>query len=146
MIVGVDPGKITGVAIWLPEWSLRKIFDYDEVPAAQTIPWIKNALGVFRPTHVACEHFIQGSSRRPMTRQPDAEHVTGALEAYAAEEDSMFVRQPPGPAKKLASDRNLKAIDWFHSTPDGHENDARRQVLLCIATYFPRYYERLTGI
>ena len=156
IIIGVDPGKITGIAMWQsPEARLT----HNGAVAQNTQPWtvaevgptevlscIRGMLLGRRPRLIACERFIQGTGRRPMSYQGDAQHITGEVSALAQVLECPFVRQLPGPAKKIASNAVLKRIGAYTGTPDGHGDDACRQVIRALADNFPEVFADLIGI
>jgi hypothetical protein len=149
IIVGVDPGKVTGLAVWwdpvvwvrpkLPALDVAEVADSDAV-----VPVLRRMLDGRRPDLVAIERFVQTGRR--MTFQPHAQQVVGAVRSFCLEERVALVFQQPGPAKKLASNALLRRIDWSNPTPDGHADDATRHVLLVMATHHPDVFARVTGI
>lgn len=149
IIVGVDPGKVTGVAVWHDP----TVFDtarYGELDVAEVedseavVPVLRRMLDGEQPTLVAIERFV--SSGRRMTFQPHAQQVVGAVKSYCLEENVPLIFQQPGPAKKTAPNHVLKSIGWYRPTPDDHANDAVRHVLRCLATYHTDVYARVVGI
>jgi hypothetical protein len=156
IIIGVDPGKITGLALWqeLTSETLGsgtvigpiKSWAVAEVGPTQVLPYIRALLRGRKPTLIACERYVQGTGRRAMSYQGDAQHITGEISGLAQELECQFVRQLAGPAKKTGNDQVLKTVGCYTSTPDGHANDACRQVIRALATFYPETYARLVGI
>jgi hypothetical protein len=156
IVIGVDPGKITGIAMWqqlTPETlgsgtiiGPIKSWAVAEVPTTRVLSHIRVVLRGRKPTAIACERFIQGTGRRPMSFQPDAQHITGEMSALAQELGCPFVRQLPGPAKKIASDKVLKQLGCYTVSPDGHANDGCRQVIRYLADHHPDVFAALLGI
>lgn len=143
IVVGVDPGKMTGIAILqLPEVRWLRF----EVPPTRVLPCIREALAGHKPDAIACERFVQGTGRRPMSFQGDAQHITGEVSGLAQELGCPFIRQLAGPSKKIASDKVLKKIGAYIATEDGHANDAARQVIRYLADHHPDVFAELIGI
>lgn len=146
LIVGVDPGKVTGIAIWWSGDPGSPVYRR-EVPAVDVASDLREVLRTFeRPTLIACERFIKATGGRPQTAQPDADRVIGAVRSLADELVVRCVYQSPGPAKRVAPDRLLRQLGWYTRTPDGHANDACRHVLLALATFHVEVFARLTGL
>lgn len=150
ILVGVDPGKVTGVAIW---WSPDHYdSEHTEIESAEvehpgSVPAvIKRMLDGERPALLACERFKQPQGPVHMSAQPDAAQVVGMMRSLAEELHVRCVYQSPGPAKKIAPDALLRRIGWYVKTRDGHDNDARRHVLLLAASFFPETFASITGL
>lgn len=153
IVIGVDPGKITGIALWqtadsfgpgklsgINPWAVA------EVGNTEVLKYIKLLLRGRTPTAIACERFVQGTGRRPMSYQGDAQHITGEVSGLAQDLGCPFVRQLAGPSKKIASDKVLKKIGAYIATEDGHANDATRQVIRYLADHHPEVFAELIGI
>lgn len=156
IIIGVDPGKITGLALYqsltsdaigsgtvigpIKSWAVA------EVTNTQVIPYIRALLRGRKPDAIACERFVQGTGRRSMSYQGDAQHITGEVSALAQDLGCPFIRQLAGPAKKTGNDKILKQLGCYTVTPGGHANDGCRQVVRAMATLFPDFYAQLIGL
>jgi hypothetical protein len=81
------------------------------------------------PCLIATENFAQAKGGRPLTNQPDALRVIGVLRAIADEMNCSLTTNGAGPAKRLANNDRMRRIGWYKYTKDGHETDARRQIL-----------------
>jgi len=152
IVIGVDPGKITGIAFWCsPDAAARPWLQggpwlLTEVPAYKAVKTIRMVMRSCVPTRIACERFVQGSGRRAMTHQPEAPELTGELRELARAYDCHFSLQLPGPAKKMAPNSVLKKIGAYLPTPDGHANDGARQVIRALALDHKPYFVELLGI
>lgn len=149
IIVGVDPGKITGLAVLRLHWQAqlpRTSWSVAEVEATAVLPRLRDLLRGDRPDAIACERFIQGTGRRPMSYQGDAQHITGEVSGFAQANGIIFHRQLAGPAKKTGNDRVLRQLGCYNPTPDGHANDACRQICRIIATLRPDVFAQLIGM
>lgn len=144
-IVGVDPGKLSGVALWVPAVLSTSIYASAELTQDEIIPWIKDQISdaqdvrqtTLRICTFAVEHFQQARGGRPLTSQPDAIRVTEMLRAFADELTCGFITFTPSVAKHLAHNQRMRKIEWYKSTKNGHETDARRQILCAIARHHP---------
>ena len=150
IIIGVDPGKVTGLAVWCdrrcgsdhPERPDTSEVANADVCGAMLRRMLSEHDGV-KPNLIAVERFVQGSRK---TRQPDALHVTGAVGGIASELGVKVVYQSPSPALKIAPNTLLRRIGWYVASPGQHANAAQRHVLLALATFFPETFARLTGV
>lgn len=149
IIVGIDPGKATGIAIWhdpiVFDTSRYGELDVAEIEDSEAVvPVLRRMLDGQLPTLVAIERF-RPTGRR-MTFQPHAQQVVGAIRSFCFEARVPLIFQQPGPAKKIAPNPVLKQLGWNRPTPDGHANDALRHVLRAMASHHPDVYARVVGI
>lgn len=142
IVIGVDPGKVTGIAIWVQGLGWKQA----EVDAIRVLHSIRTMLGGNNPTAIACERYVQGTGRRAMSFQPDAHRVMGELSALHQEFKCAYALQLAGPAKKIASDKVLRQLGCYTPTRDGHANDACRQVIRYLANDYPDVFAALLGI
>jgi hypothetical protein len=149
ILVGVDPGNVTGIAVWWdPDFfdsrERGSTFDVAEVAdSTKVVSVIKRMLDGHRPHLMAVERFKQNPRK---TQQPAAAEVTGAVRSLAEELHVRCVYQSPSPAKKIAPTEVLKRVGWYSPTPDGHQNAALSHVLLLMATYVPVKFAQLVGV
>jgi hypothetical protein len=146
ILIGVDPGKVTGISIWWdPDFYERAhALDVMEVDdSTKVTARIRERLDGARPHLMAVERFHQDPRK---TSQPAASEVTGAVRSLAEELHVRCVYQSPSPAKRIASTALLKRLGWWFPTPDGHQNAATAHVLLLMATFMPVKFGQLTGI
>lgn len=148
ILVGVDPGKVTGIAIWwspedYPSSRYESPLATAEVEAAETIKTVRYMLNGQRPTLMAVERFVQTQRK---THQPEAQQVVGAVRSLADELLVRCVYQNPGSAKKIGSTRRLKQLGFYVATKDNHANSATSHMLLLMATTYPTVYASLVGI
>lgn len=148
ILVGVDPGKVTGIAAW---WSPAVYdsshrgtpLDTAEVEAAHVTATLRRMLDGERPTLIAVERYKQNGRK---THQPQAYEVAGAVRSLAEELTVRCVYQSPSPAQRVGSAARLRQLGWFVKTPGGHANAASGHVLLSLATFYPETYAELLGI
>lgn len=150
ILVGVDPGKVTGISIWWDpnfyDLTLRggSALDVAEVEDSTLVSAvIRRMLDGERPHIILLERCRQNPRK---TNQPEAVEVSGAVRSLAEELRVRCVYQSPSPAKKMAPSALLKRIGWWFPTPDGHQNAATAHVLLGMATYTPQRFAELVGI
>ncbi len=151
IIVGVDPGKVTGISMWcincqplLPETA--EVSDSSAVPKMIRRMAADNDTCHCRIGMIGCERFVTPTSHGALTAQPHARQICGAVESLAADLNVRCLFQGAGPAKKIAPTSLLKKIGWYVATPDQHTNHATCQLLLVIATFFPDTFAELVGI
>lgn len=149
---GFDPGKLTGVAFWVPSIDHKTIFASDELFRDEINPWmeeqLKRALSTpskmglvpVRPCLIATENFTQAKGGQPLTNQPDALRVIGVLRAIADEFCCSLTTNGASPAKKLANNDRMRRIGWYKYTRNGHETDARRQILITASRFHKDLY------
>jgi hypothetical protein len=151
IVIGVDPGKVTGLAVWCDHrcgsaWHTYAPDTLEVEDSTVVAAMLRRMLGEHAGRHpdlMAIERFVQGSRK---THQPHAQRVTGAVAELATELDVKLVYQSPSPALKIAPNALLRRIGWYVPTRDQHANSAQRQVLLVLATFFPETFATLVGI
>lgn len=148
VMFGVDPGKKSGVAFWVPSISHKHIFASAELARDEINPWIQAQIREasivrhmpVRPCLIATENFTQARGGQPLTNQPDALRVIGVLRAIADELNCSLTTNGASPAKRLANNDRMRRIGWYKYTKDGHETDARRQILITAARFHKDLY------
>jgi len=148
ILIGVDPGKITGIAVWWsPDfWEAengKKPLDTAEVEASAVARVLRRMLDGERPTLMAVERYVQGQKK---THQPEAHQVIGVVRSLADELVVRCVYQNPGSAKKIGTTARLKKLGYHVPTKDNHANSATAHMLLLMATFHPTVYAELVGI
>lgn len=149
ILVGVDPGKVTGIAVWWDPFvydNSEKLSDVDTAEVESStfvVPVIRRILDDRRPFAIGVERYIQNPKK---SHQPAASEVTGAVKSLCEELLVRCVYQSPGPAKRAGSTATLKKLGWWTPTPDGHANAALGNMLLLMATVTPQRYAELIGL
>ena len=127
--LAVDPGNVTGVA----GWDGESVFSYQE-PALKATTLVKHTLNLWGSFYyevtVVCESFVPRPGAKSF--QPDAMYTIGALRFVCWELGVPFELQTPAAAKSFSTDAKLKRVGWYKTTEGGHENDARRHLLLAL--------------
>lgn len=146
-VIGVDPGKITGLASY--SWEIvpnqdnqLDSFDASCVPATAIIGRIRDLSRIMKITHIFCEPYIIGQRTTRMTQQTHAMEIIGALKVFCAEEiNAKFVPQQQSISKIFGNKDRLKQFGWYTSNDsENHANDAASQVLLGLAAHYPRLF------
>lgn len=149
VIIGVDPGKETGLALYFNRSLLTK----DSVAASEVLTrvsrWVHNTLGKFGDNAqviIAVERYQVGGNTVKKTRQPDAVEILGALRLIARGNPQVrVVVSNASDAKKIASPATLKRIGWW--TPGhGHINDATCQIIRALAAERPEEFAEVIGL
>ena len=134
-VIGVDPGKQTGVAIY----GNGRFNMGDDMPASEVGLFVDAYITELRaqdPTCrivMACERFNIGGSTLKMTRQADATEVTGKMRDVAKKHGITLIVQNAADAKKMGAPVILRSIGWW--TPrKRHANDAAAHALLALSS------------
>jgi hypothetical protein len=132
-ILAVDPGKVTGWAMWGTT--------DDEVPRADQLPmtlFLSTAEALMDrgsfDTVVVEDYLITAATLRKTRGELNwSLEQLGVLRWLARKYELRFVTQRPADAKRFATDEKLRRLGWYRSTPGGHANDALRHLLLYLA-------------
>lgn len=143
-VLGVDPGKATGVALYnrhlLPDdpkfghfvqqWS-------SDVPTF--VDWAWEAIPALAVTgvYVACERFDITPTTARLGREKENWSIeqAGVLRHLCRRHGQEFVLQDRATPKKMASNEHLRSVGWYVKGPD-HVNDATRHVVVALARRF----------
>jgi len=130
MILAVDPGGTTGVAIWRPHYG---IFTALQVPNGRLgfFEWFDSCDWAAQSKvdlAIVCEDFIIGAHTLKKTLQVDPLRIIGYLEGWSHILDVPFKLQAPATGKGFGTDTKLKHVGWY--TPGlPHATDAARHLL-----------------
>lgn len=150
-VIGVDPGKMTGLArIHGPTSELTT----GSVPAAEVSDilevWLNSPLDAI----IGCERFVITRNTARKTPQHDALEVTGVVRDVVRRSNARggqlrttashrVVDQNMSDAKKFGSPRLIKALGWWRTGALArHQNDAIAQVLKVLADHHPAWVHR----
>ena len=127
-IAAVDPGLMTGVAVWDCTLSLAPYtmqLDTDEF-----YTWVKDTLvDAWFPYDIVCEAFVISQRTVRGSFQPwSLEHI-GLLRWAAWLRKHHFTLQQASAAKRFVTNDRLKSADWYVPGQD-HANDALRHLYL----------------
>lgn len=149
ILVGIDPGKVTGIAVWWDPFVYDSEFKKSCVDTAEVenstsvVAVLRRMLDGDPPFAVAVERYIANTRK---THQPAAGEVTGAVRSLCEQLSVRCVYQSPGFAKRIGTTSRLKQLGWWTPTPDGHANAALGHVLLLMASFMPQRYAELIGL
>ena len=132
MILAVDPGKATGVAMYYPTYPDHPpAFQSAVVPGGLTgfAEWFqdyKDYTGI-----IICEKFTIGAMQTRTTSQYDALYINGYLMGvcYLERHYLTLIQQPVTSAKNFATNDKLKKLGWYDPRDGGHAVDAARHLL-----------------
>lgn len=134
VIVGVDPGKKTGVAVWDIK-TASFIAQWEADPPTYT-DWVIGYLQQSQPGSVlvACERFVISGGTATMGRTDEnwSIELIGWTRHAARRGAQVFVLQSVGDAKKFSSNDRLREAGWYPKGK-GHAADATRHAILARA-------------
>lgn len=139
MIIGVDPGKMTGLWFMI---DTQHCFGH-ELPAMEALDEIERVLQLWntdiRPVTFAVERYDIGGFTTKMSRQPDALEVIGAVKfiAHKLDGEQAHVVMQARSSKTRVTDVVLRRLEWWKRGTAGHMHDAQRHALICAATLTP---------
>lgn len=142
MIIGVDPGLMTGLFVFrtyaanhteVPQGSVQTPAEqipnllHDWIIRANAHMWDDDE-GTEEPhgVYLAVEKFVITGRTAKLSQQTDALEVTGMIKAIAALNDHIPVKQYMKANLKFASDAALKRAGWY-DPKQPHATDAARQ-------------------
>ena len=137
--VGVDPGKATGLVLFVPQTNEFTNSCHDPLDACEQVrAWLIAYPGAV----LAVERYvIGGGSRRVRSGQTDALHVIGVMRWFAhvyVRDPSRFMLEGASDTARVGSRGNLVRLGWVISCPEGHCHRAAAQVALALARTAPR--------
>lgn len=132
-VIGVDPGDGVGVATLFGDYFTSRA--YDDPWIAVTV--IEGMLDAVPDAVVACERYAMVQHNRPMTAQPEALEVTGALRYVCMRRVVRFIQFSPGDAARPGSPTNLRRLGWYRASRYDHANRAAAQVAAALLELAP---------
>ena len=117
MIIGIDPGPTTGIAIWDGYWTFMQIKGIDLIGFLQ-----EHASDI---EVVICENFIKRNN--PGADLSPLEYI-GFVKSFCISYDKKLVLQTPAKGKAFWTNEKLKACG-IYTTGLKHSMDATRHVL-----------------
>lgn len=135
-VIGCDPGKITGLALYSEDVLTRLAVSFIDVAPTLEV-WLDTDV----PTHIGIERFVITRNTARKTQQTDALKVSGIVESLVLHSGIHTVTyQNMSAAKRFGSPTLMRKLGWWstghHAT---HKNDATSQVLELLATNFPSW-------
>jgi len=140
LILAVDPGNVTGVALW-------DLNDLRATPVAAEIATaaaaylavdklINEAADRGDDLEIVAESFTIGSRTLKAARTWDVLNILGFLDSLPHLRGVAVTLQKPAQAKSFATDAKLKRITWWHPTEGGHANDALRHLFTYVCEWY----------
>jgi len=146
LIIGIDPGKVTGVAKHFTDSKNISHHKFEDKMALYEF-----VLSAITRTHelrmgvvLAVERYTMGNTTR--SAQPDALEIIGVMRWFAHHEGANFMLQGAADASKVGSRLNLiRAGWWVPGDPDQHRNKASAQVAYALMRRYPHLWLTLIG-
>lgn len=134
IVIGVDPGKKTGVAVY---GTHAKNFSSFVLPAMDACEHVHSILNTRTPTGptigLSVERFTQ-VRKRVLTPQNDALEVIGTMRWFHHWfELEYFEVNGASEATGIASDDVLKKLGWYVKNRESDQNRAAAQVVLALS-------------
>lgn len=147
IIIGIDPGNVTGMAFWnlaLTDGPTTWREEPYETVGVQLRQWLAHADIVGRTQiKVGVERYVMTPG--PKTAQPAALMTMGVIEDLCRWHGVEWHYYLSGTTKKK-SNTLLRKLGWWTPTKDGHVNDALRVILCELAAINPDRYADLVGL
>jgi hypothetical protein len=139
IVVSVDPGKASGIAVFSWDEELDKnpelLYSLESQPEAfaDDIETALQHMNKFEPLYVACESFVINAQTVRNSQAPYSLEQIGVLKHLcrrAGYDPSQIAFQPPVNAKNMFPNPALKKLGYWHRGGEGHALDAIRHGLL----------------
>lgn len=129
VVVGVDPGGTTGIALWSPQLglSLRQVEGADHA-----VDWLADMARQLTNATFVVEKYIITPATAKLSQQHDPLEIIGALKYVTRRHGHKMVMQSPSEAKAFSTNDKLKRVEWYQPGQD-HARDASRHVLLYLS-------------
>lgn len=138
LIVGIDPGLVTGVvSLSLLDGDLHNVdaMEFDQMGLGH---YMEQLYGTWRREGdkpiVVIESFTITPQTGKNTQAPWSLENIGIVRFFCAKAGIPLVFQTPAQAKRLASDAILKAAGLHFPSKGGHQNDAARHIAYYLMT------------
>jgi len=142
LILAVDPGKATGICLFLYENGEPELLWSGEYQADEFAWAVRSAIAhaQMRETtlEVACERFTITAQTAKNSQAPYSLEQIGVLKHLIRESDGVaneLVFQSPVDAKRLFPNEAIKKLGYWHKGGEGHALDAIRHGLLYLAKH-----------
>jgi hypothetical protein len=146
VLIGVDPGKMTGVYVYFED-GVRDASQYPrEEIALHLADSLRRWAASYGPhnLHIAVEKYIITPNTAKLSQQTDALEVTGMVKGIAQVNRITDVRQYLKSNLKYAGDGMLADIGWY---PMGlrHAADAARQTFALLREVDPPVWSKIVA-
>lgn len=129
-IIGIDPGKMTGVAVY--DVDARVFVAQWQGDVETFADWARDYLSQSDPGYsIAMERFVitQGTVRKSRGQENWSIELIGLTRHLARWHGHSFNLQDAGVAKKMCANDRLREAGWYVRGRD-HANDATRHAIL----------------
>lgn len=147
-IIGVDPGKVTGVKVYVRRDGREPELEHAQVDREDVPEFMRELISHWTTrvggdnVHIAIEKFIITRRTAQLSQEADALEITGMVKALAAIGGlggTITVHQILKANLKFANDDMLKAVGWY--VPGSrHANDAARQAFALLKLVDPPHW------
>lgn len=129
MILAIDPGGTTGVAILSPNGT----FNTHEISGG--FDGMSDWLSTFGPSWCVDGVVIENFRPRPGAKstQMDAVWIVGVVKHLCRRSGMLLIVQEPGQAKSFADNSKLKSVGWY-TVGEDHGRDAARHLLVALCS------------
>lgn len=131
LVIAIDPGKVTGMALWDPR--VPTVVTTREVAKPVEVARIVNSCRNDRygKIEVVSEKFTISQRTLKTALSLDALDINGWLKIDSQAHGYPYKEQAVQKnSNSFASDDKLQALGWFDKTPDMHAVDATRQLVV----------------
>lgn len=128
MIIAIDPGGITGVAIYGP----GHFQSYEVVGGfAGMSDWLVQHHDWWAVTDIVIESFVINAQTHRKSKDgiQDTLDIIGAVKHAARQRGITLHTQTPTEGKSFGTDTKLRRLGWHSPSRGGHKNDAARHLL-----------------
>jgi len=145
-VVGIDPGKLTGIASWT-----RQTFQASLVPADEVVPSLRTLLASWSSTEfqprviVSTERYFLNATSHKKSRQYDAQYLIGAIKMLCSDEHVRFTQYPRSFTKRCGNPERLRRLGMHTPGPD-HADSATGQVIAALLEFHPDEIARLESL
>lgn len=134
-IVAVDPGKITGLALFSFESGQEPVLEWSgEVEFADFVFEIRKMFELYGDSlEVICEKFTINTQTAKKAQAPYSLEVIGSLKTTLLDNErdpEGLMYQQPADAMAMFTNEKLKKLEYWHRGGAGHALDAIRHGLL----------------
>lgn len=126
--IAIDPGLMTGTAIWCPDWAVP--YNEEIRTREEFYNWLTEKFARYsgEEMEVVIESFNITSRTGQLSPQYDALYIIGATEFLCQVDKRHLFMQSPA-LKSFGSNNKLHTLGWYAPSRGGHANDANRHLL-----------------
>lgn len=151
VLIGIDPGKTTGVKVYARRDGREPQLGHDQVGRGDIAAYLSYLIGDWSSriggnnVHIAVEKFIITRRTAQLSQEADALEITGMVKGFAATRGlggTVTVHQILKANLKYANDDMLKSVGWYVPGKN-HANDAARQAFALLKIMDPPHWADL---